>query len=137
MSPCVSTTVTSNRGGTSLLFHFFACLHGPRHFRKFAAAAAAAATFVQFPIDFSFIFFASASQSETGRGKGKRKAKGGMDISVPFFFFTTARARRARKEGGICDSGRREKEILFWFNFQYVFCPSFEIERGEGGSVIP
>ena len=102
MSPRVSTTVTSSRGGTTLLFHFFAYPQGRLHIRKFAAAAAAAATFANFPIGLSVIFsaLASVSGSERGRTQRQPEGKGRKDISVLFFFSHNSKGRQAGKEGG-------------------------------------
>ena len=119
MSPCVSITVTSSRGGTTLLFHFLAYLHGRRHIRKFAAA-----TFAKFSIDFSSKFSASASlsQSERDGGKGKGKAKGGRT-----YLFITAKAGKE-----VCAILAGGKNFLFWFYFVCLFFTRFEIKRGEG-----
>ena len=149
MSPSVSTTVTSSRGGTTLLFHFFAYLHGRRHLRKFAPAApAAAATFAKLSIDFSSIFSAWALLSESERGglKGKQKPKGGRTYLFcwgVFFFFTIAKARRAKEGERYMRFWQAGKENPFLLQFSsMVFCYCFfhsfrDHKREGGGSAIP
>ena len=135
MSPCVSTTVPTSRGGTTLLFYFFAYLHGRRHIRKSAAAG----TFAKFPIEL-FIYILSIGIMLTERkGRRQRKTEGkgrNGHICLFVFFIITAKAgRRAGKGGRYSRFWQAGKEIPFLLQFPIcLFSPRFEItEEKRGG----
>ena len=126
VSPCVSTTVTSSRGGTTLLFLFFAYLTVVGIFANSQQEQQEQQLSLNFPLIFHSY---SQHRHHYQRAKGaeaKAEANGRQREGRTYcFYFITA---KAGKEGGIRDLAGGNKNSFA--SFPIWFFPSFRDQRG-------